>query len=409
VLSPELVRARRADGELRLVALDARRRARALELATALLASAKQAEGKTRTELDEALAAVECAPSERKLCEGLAKLVLDQCEIEQRSSVDPAELRRELFRRAARARRSGQRFERERLIGELAGERAISADRVESGIYADLKAAHVLVSAPRCRPESLLERYERAQVQAVLLRAVQVSATVFCSSAAGYRELFRTLKFRRLLHRIERLQDGQHRIEISGPFSLFESVTKYGLQLALLLPALEACDRLELSAELRWGKLRERLMFRHTNERSNAPETRAARLPEEVQALLDVLVASDTPWRASRANRILELPGVGLCVPDLVLRHAETGRRVFLEVLGYWSREAVWRRVQLAERGLEQPILFAASSRLRVSEELLDGVDCAALYVYKRSLSARGVLERVAALAEHGSVAGGVD
>ena len=30
------------------------------------------------------------------------------------------------------------------------------------------------------------------------------------------------------------------RIEIDGPFSLFESVTSYGLRLALLLPALEA-------------------------------------------------------------------------------------------------------------------------------------------------------------------------
>jgi uncharacterized protein len=64
--------------------------------------------------------------------------------------------------------------------------------------------------------------------------------------------------------------------------------------------------------------------------------------------------------------------------------------------------------VELAERGLAHPILFAASSRLRVSEELLDGVERAALYVYKGSISARAVLERVAALAGPGSIASGI-
>ena len=39
---------------------------------------------------------------------------------------------------------------------------------------------------------------------------------------------------------------GGYRIEIDGPYSLFESVTKYGLELALLLPALEACDSVQL-------------------------------------------------------------------------------------------------------------------------------------------------------------------
>ncbi len=56
---------------------------------------------------------------------------------------------------------------------------------------------------------------------------------------------------------------GGYRIEIDGPYSLFESVTKYGLELALLLPALEACDSVQLVADLRWGKkTRSRSRFR---------------------------------------------------------------------------------------------------------------------------------------------------
>ena len=93
------------------------------------------------------------------------------------------------------------------------------------------------------------------------------------------------------------------------------------------------------------------------------------------------------------------MPGVGLCVPDLVFDHATTGERVYLEVLGFWSRDAVWRRVELVERGLAQRILFAVSQHLRVSEEVLGDDLPGALYVYKRVMSARAMLERVEALA----------
>ena len=100
-----------------------------------------------------------------------------------------------------------------------------------------------------------------------------------------------------------------------------------------------------------------------------------------------------TPWKVAVAHDLLDLPGVDLCVPDLVFTHEASGRRVYLEVLGYWSREAVWRRVDLVEAGLPQPIVFAVSSRLRVSEEVLDEDRPGRLYVYKGVMSARAVEE----------------
>jgi hypothetical protein len=96
----------------------------------------------------------------------------------------------------------------------------------------------------------------------------------------------------------------------------------------------------------------------------------------------------------------LNLPGLGLCVPDLVFRHPARSAPVYLEVLGFWSREAVWRRVELVESGLSHRILFAVSKHLRVSEEVLGDELPGALYVYKRVLNARTVLDRVQALAE---------
>jgi hypothetical protein len=55
--------------------------------------------------------------------------------------------------------------------------------------------------------------------------------------------------------------------------------------------------------------------------------------------------------------------------------------------------------VELVEQGLGARIVFAVSSRLRVSEEALDGVDAASLYVYKGTISARALLEHMNRLA----------
>ena len=126
-----------------------------------------------------------------------------------------------------------------------------------------------------------------------------------------------------------------------------------------------------------------------------------AGLPDEVARLRNRFREMETPWAVEVARALLDLPGIGLCVPDLVFTHRDTGRRVYFEALGYWSREAVWRRVDLVEAGLPHPIVFAVSSRLRVSEEVLDGELPGRLYVYKGAIGARAVEERLDASLAH--------
>ncbi len=275
----------------------------------------------------------------------------------------------------------------------------MAADDLEAALYADLRGAHRLRRIEAIEPARLVAEYELAQAQAVLLRAVRVTVDVECATPGAYRALFRKLKFLRLLHRIESHPDGGYRIEIDGPFSLFESVTKYGLQLALALPALRECDAFSLNAEVRWGAARTPLAFRLVGGSGDGGPGGEPRLPDEVAALVEALRVIDTPWRAAPAGAILDLPGVGLCVPDLVFEHEGTGECVYLEVMGFWSRQAVWRRVELVAAGLGERILFAVSERLRVSEQVLGDDLPGALYVYKRVMSARAVLERVNRLA----------
>jgi predicted nuclease of restriction endonuclease-like RecB superfamily len=399
VLTPELVRARRRRGELVLIDLG-KDRDGAEQLSHALLGLARDHVGKTRGELAQATAEIGAESRQRKLFLGLTKLVEDSCEFAVDSRIEPARLRSEVFLTAALERRNlaaGERFEREQLLGRVAGEYATSVEQLERALYADLRASHVLLAGPKIDARALVLRYERAQRQAVLLRSVKLVAEVRCALPAAYRNLFNKLKFRQLLYRIERIAGGGYRIEIDGPFSIFESVTKYGLALALVLPALEEADSLKLVADVRWGKAREPLTFRYES-RSAAGRHGASPLADDLLALIDAFKTLGSAWTGQATDAVLDLPGVGVCVPDLVFEHPPSGIQVFLEVLGFWSRDAVFRRIEMAQRGVGERMLFAVSSRLRVSEELLDDVDSAALYVYKGALNARAIERKLEAL-----------
>ena len=401
MLTADLVHVHRRGDRLVVVSLTEAERPRARELAAGAIALVRAHMGLPRGALVEAWSQVATAPTENRLAAALFKLALDTCEFDENPTIDPVELRREVFTRAASLRQSSASdFTRTHLLQEIAHSHHVDVDAIEEALYADLPTAHILRKADLPSADGLLSTYDVAQHQAVLLRAVHLRARVFSANAAGYRALFRKLKFHRLLYTIEKLaRNTGYAIAIDGPFSLFEQTTKYGLRLALALPAIMACDTWDVTAELRWGKDRRSLNY-HLRGGMLTPQSESATdLPDEVAALLSDLHRQESPWQATQTDAILDLPGVGVCVPDLEFVHRDSGQRVYLEVLGFWSRAAVWKRVELVEAGLPHPIVFAVSKHLRVSEEVLGHDTPAALYVYARTMNARALLERVEAVA----------
>jgi len=398
VLTSDLVEVRRRGDVLSLVAFEGERRALACELARKLYGTARACVGESREDVEAALAAIDAPARARKLVLGLRKVLEDASEWDRAATLDPEATRKAVFERAAALRATlgdEARFAREHVLAEIATQLGASVEDVEAALFADLRAAEVLKSVSLPHADALVERYADEQVQAVLLRAVSVRVTLRCDGPGAYRALFSRLKFLRLLFTLREAEDGAYELEIDGPYSLFESVTKYGLQLALLLPYLDAAREYELVADVRWGPADDRKTFRFTHRGGGASALRDRPLSDDAQGLLDDLAALEGPWRPRVSDAILELPGAGLCVPDLELSHAETGEVVYVEVMGFWARDALFRRKQLVEAGLPHRIVFLASSHLRVREALLPDDSTGALYVYKKVPSAKVLLERV--------------
>ena len=408
MLTADHVDARRQGGELVLRRLDARALREAHDLAEAYLDAARSHVGRRREELSEAWKAISTGARKRRLAGGLEKLIDDACGFDADETLEPALVRRAIFSRATELRRvrgesldDARPFDRDAVVADVAAAMGRSPADLESALFSDLRGEHVLRVAPPMNAASIVEAYELGRAQAVLLRAVRVTCKVKAASPGLLRAFFARMKFHRLLFTVARDGDGDEgfTITIDGPFSMFESVTKYGLRLALVLPALRALDTWSLVAEVRWGKDREPLVFRmsHTDIGERGAAGSLPHVSDEVSALLsglETMHAGGSPWQPEIATVLLDHPGLGVCIPDLALRNS-AGELVYVEVLGFWSRDAVWKRIELAQSGLAARIVFCASARLRVSAEVLDDEAPAALYVYKGKPSARALLECV--------------
>lgn len=425
MLTADLVDARRSKDELLLRPLDEVGHEEALTLARSFLDATKDMIGRRREELEEAwdAASTEERTSRFKLAAGLKKLIADECTFEAETAVDPVEVRRVLFTHAAETRKNlegSAPFNRDLVMREVATKLDLTPEALERAIFSDLKSEHLLREAPRLNPEAVVEAWELGQAQAVLIAATEVRVHVMNASAGLARAFFAKLKFHKLLFRAMPRPNGFELI-IDGPYSMFDSVTKYGVRLACLVPALRALENWKLEAKIKWGKNKDDLVFRLASAdavpfvqgRPKRPvlDTRGPQsdgapsswsdglhLSDDVRELIEGVQSMQTGWTIRPATVLLESPASGggqtICIPDLELTHPEREGPVYVEILGYWSRDAVWKRVEIAKAGLDANVVFVVSSRLRVSEEVLEEEDASCLYVYKGKMSVKAILDR---------------
>ncbi len=377
-----------------------------------LLAIAREHHGRTRGELeaafDDVVVAGGSAPARAadRALRAARKLVLDRCGFAARDDLDPPALRAAVFAAAAAARAAGREderatFDRAGVLAATAAAHGIDPATLEAALWADLDDAWLVDAAGLAgvTGAALLSSWEQAELQALLLRARRVVIDVD-APPAQLRRLLRALKLHQLLFAAEPVSpvaahgEGGVRLVVEGPMALFSSSTRYGLKLALLLPHVLACRRYRLAADvaLHKGRAPEPFVIAGRGVDDTAGVDDLAPL---VRALIDELtplLRDALPgFVVSAAVDVVAVAGGGAFVPDVVVAHAD-GARAFVEVLGFWSRDAVWRRVEWVEQGLlPAPAVFCVSERLRVSEQALPDDPGGALVVFKGALSARKV------------------
>jgi uncharacterized protein len=311
---------------------------------------------------------------------GLAKLLEDRCDFEVQAGLSPEDVRSAAFHATAKGRQAtleqvGQSFSRDAIVQAVAAELKSDTATVEASLFADLKSEQRLTSFHDTTAERLLERYNVALAQALLLRSTGVEITLKGETPARCRQLFREIKFRRLICDIELIKGNAYRLRLDGPLSLFSATQKYGLQLALLLPTLLLCEHFELSATLRWGAERKEKKFHLSHKDglvSHQAET-GAYVPPEAQMFVDSFKKKITDWDISGETEIIPL-GKNVWIPDHRLVHRATGNVVLLDILGFWRRSSAERHLEMLREHAGAPFIVAVSDQLKIDDTELEAL-----------------------------------
>jgi predicted nuclease of restriction endonuclease-like RecB superfamily len=360
-----------------------------VEMAERLIELFRGQEGKTRGELEEDLAEAFGDDPGQLVPQGLAKLLEDRCDFEVVSGHPPEKIRAAVFREASVARQStGEMiteensspsaspltFDRDAVLRQAAAELELTPEVIEQGMFADLKSEQRLVKFDDVSPERLLQRYNVALAQAVLLRCTRVHVTVRGEPPQRYRQLLRQVKFHRLVCEVEKLGPDSFTLHLDGPLSLFSATQRYGLQLALFLPAVLLCRHFELRAELRWGAQRKPKVFLLTPADGLVSHYADAGMfvPAEVGLFAELFRKRVEDWELVEETDVLPL-GAGFWVPDFRLVHRASGRFVYLEVLGFWRRASAEQHLARLRAHAGQPFLLAVSDQLHIEDaDLVD-------------------------------------
>jgi len=378
---------------------------RYLQEAGDLIAVFQEHAGRTRAELEQTLLEYVGTGTDYRIMRGLIKLLTDRCEFEIGSEIEPAEIRRALFLKArelhplAGARGEAARAE---VLTAVGTELQRAPESLVENLYADLPKNQKLIEFAELTAEELLHLYNLAQAQALLYRSLEMRLWIAPQAPEGYRELFGAIKSFRLIHTIKGTNETGYEIRLDGPVSLFQRSQKYGVQMAVFLPALLLCRHWRMRAEIAAGKPgqpRRNLFFELDNE-THTLRSHYENIQPYENPIIDKLAAAwakrERPWSLEPSREVIDLGGTSAFIPDYVLSHPD-GRQVFLEILGFWTDQHLKARVAELERAGFRDFLLAAWEELRGSRDPLTQIPPHTI-IFKTSLDPTAVelaLERL--------------
>ena len=404
MLPKELLRYRIDSGQIRPAFLDTAS-PRYNRVASELIAAFDKQVGNTQGELEEAVEKYAAGRTDYRIVRGLAHVITSFAEFES-STADSAKLRSAVFERAAegwpvvRRKTSPSETDRHSVLESVAAEFDLPVSQLEDELYADLPERRRLirVTAPR-EPVALIARYNMELARGLLYWAERLTVDIEDSP----QDVFRYIKLCRLMHTITRRERG-YRIELDGPLSLLRGTRRYGLKMAVFLPALALCRKWRMEAVI--VKAGERLIFSLDDQSGLVSHFRRFPLfdsklerdfADDFQKAFEHHpngVGGAGEWSLARADAVIPVERNQVMIPDFTLRD-RSGREVYLEIVGFWTPEYLSRKIAKVTAARPDNLILAVSKRLALSEATAKELD---VLWFAGKLSASAVIERADAL-----------
>lgn len=371
-----------------------------IALAQEMIAIFADHQGKSRGELHSALDLRAAESTDYRIQRGLAKLLEDaRCEFRIDSIAEPEEIRTRVFALSREnhpiVREPDVLYPvtRDHILDQVALQYQTATETIAHSLYADLPLNHLLNHFDAPDPAWLLNRYNVALAQAMFYRCTRMRLSVHRNLPVRYKQLFKFIKFYRLIHDIRGDRDAGYEIVLDGPISLFRLSQKYGIQMAVFLPALLLCTRWKMEATVRLKDGREGdfvLDHNHALSSHYKDQTAYDSLLEETFAMR--FEKAKTDWQLERETELVNLKHT-VFIPDFAFRHLD-GRTALLEIVGFWHPDYLRRKLDKLRLAQRKDLVVAVSRDLNVEEKDFEDVP-GHVFFFKTRIQPKDVIQRL--------------
>ena len=426
MLPSELLRARVARGRIRPVFCTAAGEGGEHGLAAAIIGRFAEAAGSRMPKrlLAERIARLESG-HDYKLVRGMAALLERRSVFEAATgslpgAASPHRIRQRLFEESAARGLSLSGAQREAVIESVAGRMHIRPDQIRAHMWGDRDDNLELARFDPVPPGNLIAWYNQSLAQTLLFRC---TALRFRLRGGGryWRRVLRDVKRYGLMYALEHSGGGAPddvTCTLEGPLSLFRMTDRYGTALAKLLPSIIGAPAWNLD-----GSISRRTEGGQKTYRFELSSKDAAGLflpagagggaagagpggRDSYDSGLEYRFAGrfrrhfggggPGGWSISREPDPLAAGGKAM-IPDFLFERF--GRRVYLEIVGFWTKEYLDRKAAKLEAllggkgGARADLLVAVNSELACSK--IESIDSDRIFTFRGEVPIKPVLEHL--------------
>ena len=341
-----------------------------LELAERMITSFELNGEVLRCDLDETLHQIASGFPDLKVASGLRKVLEDRAQFSAPAEMDYQLERRKVFLASAKLLRGGDYVDE----GEYArAVDAVSAFKARgTRIYSDLRDNDRLISFRSISAKELIERYNIALVQGLLLQAGAMELEFDNAEAARLRRLFSLVRFNRLVatastsapRGADDSDDVEERmsihITVDGPGSVLANPRGYGYQLASFFPAIVNFRNWSMTARIECashaGKSERILKLDELSGLVNR-DAFGSFVPEEIGIFIKHFKESGSVWRVLEETPFLKGRKSMLLFPDFAFEHP-SGKRLYLELFHRWHAAQLTVRLDELDDGADLPLVI---------------------------------------------------
>lgn len=215
-------------------------------------------------------------------------------------------------------------------------------------LYADLEPRLPIVKTKPMRT-SIVDRYNVAQVQGLLMVSEELTFTVSGVSITELRALIRAAKFFQVLLEINKWDGEKCTFSVAGPLSIFQQQQAYGLKLASFFPVLLHFPRWQLESRVLIKGRRRTLKLDHRTGLRSHYRPLKGYVPAEIAQLEKLIVQKLPSWIKLDCPEPVVVADEELIIPDISLQNVD-GNKVHVEFFHRWHRNQLSKRLDFLRK-----------------------------------------------------------